>query len=70
MKKISEGKPSSDGLPLLKTKNNIIRKSLGHPEVQKLYIIKYRVLLSKTKPNISENAVFDFWWFFIKKFCP
>ena len=48
MKIFSEGKPSLDGLPLFKTKNNIIRKSLGHPEVQKLYIIKYQVLLSKT----------------------
>ncbi len=48
MKIFSEGKPSSDGLTLLKTKSNIIRKSPGHPEVQKLYIIKYRVLLSKT----------------------
>ncbi len=48
MKILPEGKPSLDGLPLFKTKNNIIRKSLGHPEVQKLYIIKYLVLLSKT----------------------
>ncbi len=48
MKILPEGKPFLDGLPLLKTNNNIIRKSLGHPEVQKLYILKYRVLLSKT----------------------
>ncbi len=46
MKILPEGKPSLDGLPFLKTKNNIIRPSLGHPKVQKLYIIKYRVLLS------------------------
>ncbi len=45
---LPEGKPSLDGLPLLKTKNTIIRKRLGHPEVQKLFIIKYRVLLGKT----------------------
>jgi hypothetical protein len=37
MKILPEGKPSLDGLPLFKTKNNIIGKSLGHPEVQKLY---------------------------------
>jgi hypothetical protein len=48
MKILPEGKPSLDGLPLLKAKNNIIKKSLGHPEVQKLYIRKYWVLLSKT----------------------
>ncbi len=48
MKILPEGKPCLDSLPLLKTKNNIIRKGLGHPEVQKLYIIKYQVLLSKT----------------------
>ncbi len=48
MKILPEGKPSLDGLTLLKTQNNIIRKSLGHPKVQKLYIIKYQVLLSKT----------------------
>jgi hypothetical protein len=48
MKTVPEDKQSLDGLSLLKTKNNIIWKSLGHPEVQKLYIIKYRVLLSKT----------------------
>ncbi len=61
MKIFSEGKPSSDGLPLLKTKNNIIRKSLGHPEVQKLYIIKYRVLLSKTQPTFLKMRflIFD-----------
>ncbi len=41
MKILPEGKSSLDGLPLLKTKSNIIRKSLGHQEVQKLYIIKY-----------------------------
>ncbi len=48
MKIFPEGKPSLDGLLLLKTKNNIIRKSLDHSEVQKPYIIKYQVLLSKT----------------------
>ncbi len=48
MKILPEGKPSLDSLPLLKTKINIIRKSMGHPEVQKSYFIKYRVLLSKT----------------------
>ncbi len=39
MKILPEGKPSLDGLSLLKTKINIIRKSLGHPEVQKLYTV-------------------------------
>jgi hypothetical protein len=39
MRFFPEGKPSLDGLPLLKSKNNIIGKSLGHPGVQKLYII-------------------------------
>ncbi len=48
MKILPEGKPSLDSLPLLKTKITFIRKSLGRPEVQKSYIIKYRVLLSKT----------------------
>jgi hypothetical protein len=44
IKNFPKGKPSLDGLPLLKTKDNIIAKSLGHPEVRKLYIIKQRVL--------------------------
>jgi hypothetical protein len=42
MKILPKGKQSLDGLPLLKTK-----KSLGHPGVQKLYITKHRILLSK-----------------------
>ncbi len=70
MKILPVGKPFLDSLSLLKTKINIIRKSLGHPEVQKLYIIKYQVLLSKTTPNISKNAIFDFWWFFKNNFAP
>ncbi len=48
MKILPEGKPSLDGLPLLKTKNNIIRRSPDHSGVQKLYITKYQVLFSKT----------------------
>jgi hypothetical protein len=57
MKILPEGKPSLDGLLLLKAKNNIIRKSLGHPEVQKLYIIKYRVLLTLIRQALLANPL-------------
>jgi hypothetical protein len=42
MKILPVGEPFLDSLSLLKTKINIIRKSLGHPEVQKPYIINTR----------------------------
>jgi hypothetical protein len=39
-------------------KKKTLEKSLGHSEVQSFKILQ--VLLRKMKPNISENAVFNF----------
>jgi hypothetical protein len=59
MKILPEGKPSLDGLPFLKTNNNIIAKNLGPWGATAVYY-KIPVLLSKTEPNISDHAVLDF----------
>jgi hypothetical protein len=51
-------------------KTPVLEKAWVIPWGEKLYIIKYRVLLSKTQPNSSENAIFQLWWLIKKNFLP